>query len=70
MLWTESRVGVEGAQKISESLMKNSTLTSLYLSSDRWSVMIENYIKLKKTSYKKKKKNEKKTILEQKEQRW
>ena len=53
MLWTESGVGVEGAQKISELLMKNSTLTSLYLSGDRWSVIIENYRKWQEASEKK-----------------
>ena len=70
MLWTGRDVGVGGAQKISESLMSNSTLTALYLSGDRWSVMIENYRKMKRNKWKKKITIEKETILEQKEQRW
>ena len=40
-VWTESFVGVEGAQKISELLKNNTALTALYLSGDRWDVMIE-----------------------------
>ena len=41
MFWTESRVGVEGAKKISELLMTNDTLTSLYLSGGRWDIMLK-----------------------------
>ena len=29
--WTDNRIGAEGAIKIGESLMKNTTLTILYL---------------------------------------
>ena len=32
--WTGNKIGAEGAAKISESLMTNTTLTELYLSSD------------------------------------
>ena len=49
MLWTGSYVRVEGAQKINESLMKNTALTALYLSGDRWDVMIENNRKWNET---------------------
>ena len=31
--WTDNRIGDSGAIKISESLMKNTTLTELYLGS-------------------------------------
>ena len=30
--WTDNKIGDEGVNKISESLMKNTTLTTLYLS--------------------------------------
>ena len=32
--WTDNNIGDEGASKISESLMTNTTLTELYLSCD------------------------------------
>ena len=32
--WTGNNIGDEGATKISESLMTNTTLTTLYLSDD------------------------------------
>ena len=32
--WTGNKIGVEGAMKISESLMKNTTLTQLDLGCD------------------------------------
>ena len=32
--WTDNNIGDEGAAKISESLMINTTLTELYLGSD------------------------------------
>ena len=32
--WTENKIGAEGAMKISELLMKNTTLTQLYLYGD------------------------------------
>ena len=32
--WTDNNIGDEGAVKISESLMTNTTLTQLYLSND------------------------------------
>ena len=34
MKWTDNKIGDEGAAKISESLMTNTTLTKLDLSSD------------------------------------
>ena len=34
MKWTGNNIGAEGAMKISESLMTNTTLTELNLSSD------------------------------------
>ena len=35
MKWTDNKIGDEGAMKISESLMKNSSLTQLNLSGDK-----------------------------------
>ena len=32
--WTDNEIGVEGANKISESLKVNATLTELYLGCD------------------------------------
>ena len=34
MKWTANKIGYKGAMKISESLMTNTTLTTLNLSSD------------------------------------
>ena len=44
MKWTDNDIGDEGAMKISESLMTNTTLTILYLSDDNIIKNIKNNI--------------------------
>ena len=67
MKWTDNKIGNEGAAKISELLMTNTTLTKLYLCGD------DNINESKKKQDKlwnvniKRMKNEQVTILEQKE---
>ena len=36
--WTGNEIGDSGANKISESLKVNTTLTALYLGSDEWRI--------------------------------
>jgi len=42
MIWTENRLGAEGARMISESLKTNTTLTTLDLNSDEIEVNENN----------------------------
>ena len=42
--WTDNKIGAEGAIKIIESLMKNTTLTELYLGGDRkWRICVTEW---------------------------